>query len=104
MLNADMMLGFVKDGKAEAFDQFSTGSFGPHSDDTSLGGTNDIIEFGGKEENGYTVFEFKRALKTSDKYDLGFTRGNNAIIWAYGTTDSVQIQHMSRGYGEISID
>jgi outer membrane protein assembly factor BamB len=36
--------------------------------------------------------------------DLVFTRGNNAIIWAYGATDSVQIQHMSRGYGEISID
>jgi outer membrane protein assembly factor BamB len=104
MMNADMMMGFVKDGKAEVFDQFSTGTFGPHSDDTALGGSNDIIEFGGKEENGYTILEFKRALKTSDKYDQTLVKGKNGIIWAYGSADNPQVQHMARGYGEIVID
>ena len=104
MLNADMIFGFVKNGTAEIYDLFSTGSFGPHPPDTELGGTMDILEFGGKEENGYTVIEFKRALKTADQYDRELVKGKNQIIWAYGTSDSLDIKHSSRGYGELIID
>lgn len=42
MKDADMIIGFVRGGETQVFDQFSTGDYGPHGDDTSLGGTNDI--------------------------------------------------------------
>lgn len=103
MKNADIIFGFIKDGKAEIYDMFSTGSYGPHPPDTQLGGTNDILEFAGTEENGYTILELKRALKTEDKYDLEIKKGINKIIWSYGNSDSVSIQHRTRGYGEIII-
>jgi len=101
MKNADMILGFVKDGEATFFDQFSTGATGPHSPDTDLGGTDDILEFGGKEEGGYTTIEFKRALDTGDEYDNELTKGVNQIIWSYGSNDEIRVRHMNRGYGEI---
>jgi outer membrane protein assembly factor BamB len=104
MLDADMIFGFVKDGKTEIYDLFSTGAFGPHPQDTELGGTDDILESGGKEENGYTVIEFKRALKTGDKYDQELAKGNNQVLWAYGPSDSLDVKHSARGYGEITID
>jgi hypothetical protein len=103
MKNADMFFGFVKDGKAEMYDLFSTGTFGPHPTDIELGGTNDILEFAGTESDGSTILELKRALKTPDKYDLEIQKGANKIIWSYGDSDSLDVKHRVRGYGEIII-
>ena len=103
MKNADVILGFVKDGEAHVLDLFSTGDFGPHPPDTELGGTFDIIDFGGKEADGYTIIEFKRALDTGDQYDNKLSNGNNKIIWSYGTVDEYTRQHTNRGYGEITL-
>ncbi len=104
MLNADIIFSIVKDGQAEIYDMFSTGIWGPHPQDTALGGTTDITVFGGTEENGYTTIEFKRTLTTSDRYDNPLSKGNNTIIWAYGYSDDLNIQHSTRGYGVIVID
>lgn len=104
MKDADIIFGFIKDGKAEVFDQFSTGSFGPHSQDTELGGTNDLLEFGGKQDGEYTTIEFKRALKTDDRYDQELIKGSNQIIWSYGASADLNIKHTARGYGDIVID
>lgn len=103
MKNSDIILGFIKEGKVELFDQYSTGDFGPHPSDKDLGGTNDILEYGGKEEDDYTIIEFKRLLKTEDKYDLELKPGKNKIIWAYSDQDNLQARHGTRGYGEIII-
>ena len=103
MKNADMIFGFVKDEKVTVLDLFSSGDFGPHPPDTQLGGTDDIVEFGGSEEGGFTTIEFKRALNTSDEYDLALYKGVNKIIWAYGANDELTLKHSSRGYGEISL-
>ena len=103
MKDADMVLGFVRDGKTTVSDHFSTGSYGPHSPDTELGGTDDILEFGGREADSYTVMEFKRLLNTGDKYDLPVSRGINKIIWSYGLDDQSERKHVSRGYGEIDL-
>ena len=104
MKNADMVLGFVKEGKAAVYDQFSTDVYGPHRPDTELGGSDDILEFGGKEEGGYTTIEFKRGLKTGDKYDHQLFKGVNKIIWAYGAVDQLTLKHTDRGYGEIDLE
>jgi hypothetical protein len=103
MKNADMVLGFVSNDKATCYDQFSTGDFGPHPPDTELGGTDDILEFGGKEIVGYTIIEFKRALDTGDRYDHPLLKGVNKIIWAYGSDDQTGVKHSSRGYGELDL-
>jgi len=103
MNEADIIIGDVSDGKATIDDQYSTGNFGPHVSDEQLGGTNDILEFGGKEMMGHTLIEFKRALDTGDKYDHPLMKGVNKIIWAYGSDDQLTVKHFNRGYGEIGL-
>ena len=103
MKDADMIFGFVKNGKVEVYDLYSTGNFGPHPPDTELGGTDDILVYGGKEEGGFTTIEFKRLLNTGDKYDISISKGVNKIIWAYGSNDSLTVKHSTRGYGEINL-
>lgn len=103
MKDADIVLAYVKEDQIEIFDQYSTGNFGPHPSDEELGGTNDILEYGGTELDGVTTIEFKRLLKTEDKYDLELKSGKNKIIWAYSNQDDTQARHGIRGYGEIEI-
>lgn len=104
MLNADMIFGFIKEEDVIVYDLFSTGNTGPHHLDTELGGTDDVITFGGSESDGYTIIEFQRALITNDKYDNTLSRGDvNQIIWAYGSADNTSLRHIKRGYGEIDL-
>jgi hypothetical protein len=103
MKDADMIFGAVSNGKTSVSDEFSTGTFGPHSPDTELGGSDDIIEFGGREDGGFTTIEFSRALDTGDNYDNVLTKGTVKIIWAYGSSDDFDGQHTSRGSGEITL-
>lgn len=104
MRDSDIILSYIKDEKVKIFDQYSTGDFGPHPSDEDLGGTNDILEFAGKETEGFTIIEFKRLLKTEDQYDLELKPGKNKIIWAYSNQDNLQAKHANRGYGEIVIN
>ncbi len=96
MKDADLVLGMVKNGEAMISDQFSTDMYGPHFPDTELGGTNDILDYGGREENGYTVIEFKRLLATDDEFDRDITGDSVSIIIAYGSTDDFSRQHAWR--------
>jgi len=99
----DMVLGFVKDGQASVYDMFSTGDWGPCNVDSDLGGSSDIIASGGKEEGGYTVIEFKRALDTGDGYDGALSPGVNEIMWGYSNFDDSRQKHAERGRGEIEL-
>jgi hypothetical protein len=101
MKGADMVLGFVKDGKTEIQDRFCTDNLGTHPADTELGGANNILASGGKEEGGVTSLEFKRALNTGDKYDISIKAGVNQILWSYGNSDNLELKHADRGYGQI---
>jgi len=103
MKDADMVFGFVKNGAVEVQDLYSTGNFGPHLADIELGGTDDILAFGGREEGGFTTIEFKRSFTTTDEYDISIQKGVNRIIWAYGSSDSLTVKHSTRGYGEINL-
>jgi hypothetical protein len=101
MKDADMIIGFVENGNVTVLDLFSTGDFGPHPEDTELGGTNNIIEYGGSEIDGFTTIEFKRALNTADEYDNPLIIGSNKIIWSFGSNDEIESRHSTRDYGEI---
>ena len=98
-----MVFGFVKDGETTVYDLFSTGNFGPHPPDTELGGTDDILDFAGREEDGHTTIEFRRALDTGDEFDNPLIKGKNQIIWSYGGGDTLTQKHTNRGYGEITL-
>jgi len=110
MKDADMVFGSVREGKTSVYDLFGTGTFGPHPEDTELGGTNDILEFGGNEENGYTTIELSRALVTGDKHDNELVNGKNQIMWSYGKDGFDELppsfsteKHVKRGYGELDL-
>lgn len=105
MKDADMIFGWVTDsGVANILDCFSTGTLGPHPPDTELGGTSDILCYGGTESAGKTTIEFKRLLSTVDKNDQNIpSEGEITIIWATGPNDDFESQHEERGYGKLDI-
>jgi hypothetical protein len=94
MKDADMVMGFVEGGSTRVLDEYSTGNYGPHVEDTALGGKNDIQDFGGRRAGGYTVIEFKRKLNTGDRFDKAFTPGQKvSMIWATADTNNHDIKH-----------
>ena len=105
MKDADMVFGLVDaNGQVKVIDAFSIDDYGPHPEDETLGGTNDILEKRGTEVAGTTYIEFKRKLSTGDKYDkIISSSGKLNIIWAMGSEDSFTSPHISRGYGEINL-
>jgi len=105
MKNADMIIGLVENGKAIVQDEFSTGNYGPHASDTQLGGSDDILEYGGKEKNGQTIIEFKRKMNTGDKFDKAFVSGQKvSIIWAIADADVDRQKHnVAKGEGVLEL-
>ena len=100
MKNADIILASVQGGKATVLDEYCTGNYGPHIEDTMLGGTNDITEFGGSKGAGRTVIELKRKLDTGDKFDKAFSPGQAiSIIWALSNNPDISLKH-NVAYGE----
>ncbi|MCE4624891.1 MAG: DOMON domain-containing protein [Desulfurococcales archaeon] len=104
MKDADMIFGWVYDsnGTVVVLDLNSTGTTGPHPPDTKLGGTNDILAYGGKQANGVTVIEFSRPLNTGDVYDRNLEgRGSVSVIVALGPSDSLTAKHYDTDRGVL---
>ena len=97
--DTDIVIGYVSGGRASVFDMFSKNPDGPHPLDIDLGGSNDIIEFSGSENEGVTIIEFKRKLNTGDTYDNVLTSGNQRLIWAYTDTDGLYNEHTGGRWG-----
>ncbi|HWQ22080.1 MAG TPA: stalk domain-containing protein [Clostridia bacterium] len=103
MNRADMLFGWVSGGKATVLDQYSTGTFGPHPDDTSLGGTMDILSSAGTEQAGTTTVELSRRLVTGDTHDKPVpASGSLKLIWAIGNADGVS-PHAAKGSAMIDV-
>jgi len=103
MNGADMVFGWVSGGKVTVLDQYSTGMFGPHPDDTSLGGTMDLLASAGSEQVGTTTIEFSRKRVTGDAHDKAVPiSGNLKIIWATGNADGVSA-HARKGSATIDV-
>jgi hypothetical protein len=105
MKNADIIISCVQSGKAVARDEYCTGNYGPHLEDTMLGGTDDIKEFAGRNGAGRTVIELKRKLNTGDKFDKAFTPGQAiSIIWALSNNPDLSFKHnVAFGEGIITL-
>lgn len=105
MDQADMIFGLVgPDGSTKAVDAFSTGVFGPHPADTSLGGSDDILKFAGRRKDGRVVFEFVRRLDTGDNFDKPILRdGSLKLIWAWGEDLDFNSHHVRAGSEIIGV-
>ncbi len=106
MKDADIIIGSVENGRAIVLDENCTGNYGPHENDTLLGGTYDILESGGSETGGNTVIEIKRKMNTGDKFDRAFVTGQRVpIIWAMAdTTDNSAKHNMAEGEGIMAME
>ena len=97
----DIIYGTISEGQAIVYDMFSsTGDFSAMRRDTELGGDNNITAFGGGQEFGYTIIEFRRALSTNDQYDNQFSFPVTRITWAYGTNAETV---SGQGQGELAL-
>ncbi len=100
MKNADIILASVQGGKAVVLDEYCTGNYGPHIEDTMLGGSDDILESGGSKSAGRTVIELKRRLYTGDRFDKAFSPGGAvSMIWALSSNPDISLKH-NIAYGE----
>ncbi len=100
MKNADIILASVQGGKAVVLDEYCTGNYGPHIEDTMLGGSDDILESGGSKSAGRTIIELKRKLDTGDRFDKAFSPGGTvSIIWALSSSSDISLKH-NIAYGE----
>lgn len=116
--NVDLILGFVSGGRTTIYDLFSAQYPEFRPQDIELGGSDDIIEFGGSEgaeimdestsdeDEGVTrtIIEFKRRLNTYDQYDQPLLEGANIIIWAYSSADTRDAPVTEWGFEVIEIE
>jgi hypothetical protein len=105
MKDADIIMAFVERGRVTVLDQNCTGNYGPHENDTMLGGTYDILDFGGREGAGFTVVEFRRRMNTGDRLDRAFVPGQKvSMIWAMANSSSDGIKHnVAKGEGTLEL-
>jgi hypothetical protein len=100
MKNADIILASVQGGEPVVLDEYCTGNYGPHIEDTMLGGSDDILESGGSKSAGRTIIELKRRLDTGDRFDKAFSPGGMvSMIWALSSSPDVSLKH-NIAYGE----
>lgn len=97
MKDANFILGYVKGGKAEVFDEFGSED-NNHMPDDKSGGTKDVTLVGGTEAGGKTTIEFTMPLKPADKHDTAITvDGDTTVLLAYGAgRDSLKSKHQYR--------
>ena len=95
MKNADIKMGYVKNGEAFARDDFGTAIF-LHSDDTKVKGTSNILAIAGTESEGYTTMTFLVPRDSGDPKDAKILKGPHNVILAAGRADNFSSKHMFR--------
>jgi len=104
MQGGDIITCVMDGNQARIYDTYSIGTFGPHPEDTTQGGSDDIMEASGSRQNGLTTFEFKRPLDTKDMRDKALVAGKNPIMWAIGPSADITARHSSRGFDTLVIE
>jgi hypothetical protein len=105
MKGANYIFGFVADGEAQLWDAWGMERTGAnHPPDSDLGGSNDIVDFAGVEEDGVTRFEAKIPLDSGDEYDNALEPGESyPVIVAIGDRDEFNAYHLKYASGEIAL-
>ncbi|MBD3370897.1 hypothetical protein GF402_11130 [Candidatus Fermentibacteria bacterium] len=88
MKDADLMIGYFSGGEVFLRDDYGTGHTS-HRADTELGGTSDLIDVTGSEEDGRTTISFTKLLSSGDEYDTELVPGSlHEVLLAYGEDGS----------------
>ena len=97
MKNANFILGYVKQGKAQIVDDFGIYS-NAHKRDDEIGGTRNVTLLGGTEKGGFTIIEFSIPLDSGDKADTIIDPdGETLVLLAYGSDrDSFISKHKEK--------
>lgn len=105
MKNADIVIGYMSDGEVHLRDDFGV-DYTAHSDDVSLGGTDDARVVSGSEEAGRTTISFTVPLSSGDECDCRLVPGTDCnIIMANGPngSDGFTERHQWAGGATIRI-
>lgn len=94
MKGANIILGFVKDGKVEIEDDFGNQPT-VHTADTKREGKDNVTVIGGSETGDITTLEFSIPLRSDDPNDgIIEPNGDTKVILAYGPDrDSTKLKH-----------
>jgi len=105
MEGANMILGYVSDGKSFFRDDYGIEARS-HMADVDRGGTDNIIASSGAEWTDQTILEFIIPLDSGDAMDLAMKPGDRyAMMVAYhDLQDGYTVRHSRRGAGEIDLD
>jgi len=97
MLNANFIIGYVKNGEPKVADHFGI-SERQHKSDPKLGGKKDVTDISGKEEKGITEIKFAIPLDSGDANDRPLSLNSDTIVLlAYGAgRDSFRSRHKFR--------
>lgn len=105
MRDANIIIGYVADGEAVITDQYGNSTI-THRPDEDLGGTYDLTNTSGTEEDGVTTLSFVMPLDSGDEYDRPLEPGETyTVILAHGAdgVDDVETYHQGRGSMEITL-
>lgn len=105
MKDANMIIGHVSGGSASVRDDFGSRRTA-HVSDESLGGSDDLSDVSGTEEDGQTTLRFTIPLDSGDEYDQALSPGStHKVIFAYGPdgADDYSTYHAARGSLEIRL-
>ena len=105
MADANMIIGYVSNGELMIADDYGTGNTS-HGRDTANGGSDDIIDAEGSEENGQTQITFTIPLDSGDATDRPLAEGNSyKVIVAYGPKgeDNFDAYHAARGVLQMEL-
>ena len=105
MQGANMIIGYVKDGRVYISDEFGTGLI-KHSPDEAIGGRNDVQNAFGTESNGVTEIGFSIPLNSGDAADTVIDPGGvTTVLLAYNTgMDSFRIKHNYRKAFKVNLE
>ncbi len=102
MKDADIVIAFVKDGKAFARDDYGTSDIA-HRDDAALGGSDGVLSVRGTESGGETTVVLRLARYPDDGKDKAFVPGRRKLILARGARDDFASKHVAAATVEIDI-
>jgi len=100
MKGAEILMGYVQDGKASMQDEFGDTSYS-HKPDTEAGGTDDIIQFAGSEDANGTTLEFERPLNPGGTNQKAIVSGPMTVMFAYSSKDDWTSYHRHRNEAQI---
>jgi len=103
MLGGDLLIGYwVSATNWDILDTYATEQFAVHPNDTSIGGTYDVLEKAVTEKGNTTTMELVRKLVTGDSKDKPIvTNASIRVIWSTGNTDDYTVYHGARGLARV---